>query len=207
MGEYHKEAVLKEEKKPRISRKVWVTLGVVAGVIAVVAIGGGVALWNYHEEPAFCSTFCHIMGPYVDSWTDSDLLANAHAEADVTCLDCHEPTLDEQIQEVIVYVQGDYSVPLPELRTSKDWCFRCHEHEAYAEVAELTKDYTIDGELHNPHDPHADVVSVTTEDFECRNCHSMHKESVGVEFCYECHHERTFTSCQGSDCHVENEGF
>jgi hypothetical protein len=198
---------LQERQKPKRKRKLWRIVAIVAGVILVAGIVGGALLWNYHKKPQFCSTFCHIMQPYVVSWNGSDLSAHAHGQAGITCLDCHEPTIQEQVQEVVAYVKQDYATPLAEPKFSQEWCLRCHDHDSYADLAERTKDYTIDGELQNPHDPHAGVETVSHKPYDCSNCHKVHKESPGVDFCYECHHDGGFISCQGSDCHEAGEGF
>ena len=67
----------------------------IAGIAAVVIVIAGVALWNYHEQPQFCA-ICHIMQPYLESWESPPLLAQAHAEENITCLECHEPTIQQQ---------------------------------------------------------------------------------------------------------------
>lgn len=69
------------------------------------------AAWKYHEQPQFCAT-CHIMEPYLESWVSSDYGAHAHAVEDATCLECHEPTTQQQVDELVVYMQGDFTVPL-----------------------------------------------------------------------------------------------
>ncbi|NIN65561.1 MAG: hypothetical protein GTO63_12865 [Anaerolineae bacterium] len=52
------------------------------------------------------------MEPYPSSCQESDFGANYHAEYYVSCLDCHVTTLEQQVHELVVYVQGDYEVPL-----------------------------------------------------------------------------------------------
>jgi len=86
---------------------------VIAVLLGVVVIGGvgAVAAWKYHEQPQFCAT-CHIMEPYLESWVSSDYGAHAHAVEDATCLECHEPTTQQQVDELVVYMQGDFTVPL-----------------------------------------------------------------------------------------------
>ena len=37
-------------------------------IIAIVAVGGGVML-KWHEQPSFCSTFCHIENTYVANYS------------------------------------------------------------------------------------------------------------------------------------------
>jgi nitrate/TMAO reductase-like tetraheme cytochrome c subunit len=143
---------------------------VVAVLLAVVVLGGvgAVGLWQYHEQPEFCAT-CHIMDPYLKSWQASDYGVHAHAEHDVACLDCHEPTIQQQMNELMIYVQGDYEVPLKPLKYPSEECLECHEHGSYDEVVAMTAH--LDEEVGaNPHDSHYGEM-------ECRLCHKMHQES------------------------------
>ncbi len=146
-------------------------------LLAVVAVGGvgAVGFWQYHERPEFCAT-CHIMQPYLESWQESDYGAYAHATHDVTCLECHEPTIDQQVNELVVYVQGDYEIPLQEREYPMEFCFDCHEpneHTSYEEVVELTADLDL-----NPHDSHVGQP-------DCGICHKMHE--LSEDYCAECH--------------------
>ena len=173
----------------------------IAGVVLVASVAA-VGLWEYHEQPQFCGTFCHIMEPYVESWTDSHLLANAHAETGVTCLDCHEPTLEQQLDELIVYVKNDYKEPLKQREFDNEWCLRCHEHGSYEDIIERTKDYSVNGQQVNPHDPPMDMLAnVGQEHFDCYSCHEMHGESATINFCFGCHMSSTFQSCTADGCH------
>ena len=140
----------------------------------------GVMFWEYHKQPEFCAT-CHIMEPYLETWEQPNYGAYAHAEYDVACLDCHEPTLEQQVHELVVFVTGDYEDPLPEMRYPKEDCYGCHmpesEHETYEQIVERTAGLweTIGA---NPHDSHYG-------DMECRLCHKMHRESE--DYCAQCH--------------------
>jgi cytochrome c nitrite reductase small subunit len=155
-----------------MSRKKKVVVGVVLGVVVIGSVGA-VGFWQYHEQPQFCAT-CHIMDPYLESWESSEYGAHAHGVEGVVCLDCHEPTLDQQVNELVVYMQGDYEIPLEELEYSKEECFDCHELESNEELIELTADLEL-----NPHDsPHLGEL-------DCQLCHSMHEESV--DYCARCH--------------------
>jgi cytochrome c nitrite reductase small subunit len=150
---------------------------VVIAVAGVVVIGGvgAVGLWTYHEQPQFCAT-CHIMQPYLESWVSSDYGAYAHALEGVTCLDCHEPTTQQQVDELVVYMQGDFMVPLEERQFGTQFCFDCHEaneHTRYEEVVQLTADMEL-----NPHESHLGEL-------ECEVCHKMHGASE--DYCANCH--------------------
>ncbi len=156
--------------------KKWITVIIVLCVVVVVGGGGAAYLWNYHEQPQFCGT-CHIMDPYLESWQSSELGANAHAEYDIACLDCHVPTLEQQVNELVVYVQGDYEIPLRELKYPKESCYECHEHGTYEEIVEMTADLEETAGA-NPHASHYGEM-------ECRLCHKMHKASE--DYCAQCH--------------------
>lgn len=157
-----------------MSKKKIVVIGVLLGVVLIGAVGA-VGLWKYHEDPQFCAT-CHIMDPYLESWQASDYGAYAHAVEDVTCLDCHVPTVEQQVNELVVYMQGDFAVPLEELEVSEEFCFGCHEpneHTSYEEVIQLTAGLEL-----NPHDSHLGEL-------ECDLCHKMHGASE--DYCAQCH--------------------
>lgn len=171
-------------------RRVLVIVGIAVVVIAIA----GVAFWEYHEQPQFCAT-CHIMDSYLESWESSSLLVHDHAEENITCLDCHEPTIEQQVHELVVFVQGDYRDPLKMRKFPDDECLECHEHGSYEDIIQRTANYTVNGQKVNPHDPH---ISNENE-FKCYHCHKMHRESPGLDYCYGCHHSGELVSC--SECH------
>ena len=189
---------MQKRQNPNKRRNRWVIVGGAAAVIIIASVAG----WTYHEQPQFCAT-CHIMQPYLASWNGSDFLAQAHAEADIACLDCHEPTIQQQVDEAIKFVKKDYEDPLKGREFPDEWCLRCHEHGSYEELIQRTQDYTVDGKKVNPHDPHAGLEGVDQAQIECRRCHKIHKESRGIDYCYGCHHSCTFESCSSIGCHGE----
>lgn len=150
-----------------INRKV---LLIVILVVVVVGAGGGIFMVKASDKPAFC-TSCHIMKPYYDSWHDSNLLANKHADADVTCHDCHEASISIQAEEGIKFVSGNYKTPLDKRVFSKQLCLDCHDD--FASIKANTE-----LEESNPHDSHNGKQ-------ECNLCHSMHQESKVM--CAQCH--------------------
>lgn len=191
----------------------------IAGIVLALAAVGSVAIWAYHGEPQFCSV-CHIMKPYLASWNEPGTLANAHAKAEVECLDCHEQAAGQQVESLVKFVRGDYKVPLEQRKFTKEWCFRCHG--SYEDLIEQTKYYTLNGKRVNPHayrvDPKApgpDIYKTDpkapdphgTEDgeLECYSCHQMHGGSASsVESCYSCHHDAIFTTgCVLGNCHSD----
>ena len=177
-----------------------VGLPAVVFAIAGAGIAGGVALWNYHEQPQFCADLCHMQQPYLDSWQTSK-----HAEKGVTCLQCHDTPPPQMAVELIRYVTNEYATPLTEQKYLEAWCVRCHEHASYVDLIERTKDYVINGQKINPHDfkvnledPFAPHDSEKGE-LDCYRCHKMHNESPGFTYCYQCHHGGTFQKCE--NCH------
>jgi cytochrome c nitrite reductase small subunit len=175
-----------------------IVLIVGSAVAVVVAAVAGQALWKYHENPEFC-VLCHVMDPYLASWQGSDLLANTHAQSDLACLDCHEPTIPQQVSEVFKYVTKQYEQPLAPVQFPNEFCLSCKEHGSYEDLAERTKAYVVNGQLMNPHDPHPNPDPRIPEHFECWHCHSMHKTSRGIDYCWGCHHGGEFEDCR--DCH------
>lgn len=188
-------------KKKRGKKRLLTILGIVAAVLIVAGVGG----WKWHEQPSFCGTVCHkVMAEYVDTWEQDGLLANSHADADVVCLDCHEPTLSEQVAEVATYVKGEYTTPLKQVTFEDDFCYRCHEDRETLIAA--TANYATDaGITINPHerkvnkanfdDPHGEDATYPP----CATCHSMHDDSPGIEYCFSCHHAENFDPC--TTCH------
>jgi len=146
--------------------------------IPVIIPLAGWGMWEYYETPQFCGNTCHIMQPYVESWQGEDLSAAAHAAAGVTCLDCHLPTREEQVEQIKMYINGDYDLPLETRTYDNNWCFRCHEHGSYDEIRELTAHYkeTLNRNPHQP--PHF-------TDMACHACHKMHQP--GEIYCNQCH--------------------
>lgn len=160
----------------------------VAGVIVVVAAVAGIAGWIWHEQPSFCGTVCHnVMGSYVEGYESGDpsLLVSQHAQLNDTCLDCHEPTIGEQMSELGAYVAGAYRIPLEESGIgTREFCMRAGCHDDWDAVVEATSNwkgtetvYNPAG-IYNPHDNHRG-------DSDCGSCHQVHGQSK--LYCVECH--------------------
>lgn len=157
-----------------MSKRRIVIIGVLLGVVVIGGVGA-IRFWEYHERPEFCG-ICHIMEPYLVSWEDSEYGSYAHAVEDVTCLECHDPTVEQQVHELVVYMQGDFTVPLEEREYGNEFCFDCHEtneHTSYEEVIQLTADLEL-----NPHGSHLGQL-------ECEICHKMH--GLSEDYCADCH--------------------
>lgn len=221
MEESKKEAAEQKAKKPRSKKRVGIVAGVVAAV--VVAAGAGALVW--HEQPSFCNAICHTpMDGYLetymaepgqaatDKWGNevadaSGMLAAQHRTNDsgANCLDCHVPTMSEQLTEGGEWVSGNYtlveqdggsanlternSTQLTEARgTDADsFCLRsgCHVNDdgsvmTREDLTKLTAKESDDPAviIRNPHSWQHGAQA-------CTDCHKAHRASVLI--CTECH--------------------
>lgn len=184
--------------KTKRTKKAPIAIGV---VVVLIAAGAGFFVW--HEQPSFCNAICHTpMDSFVetydsepgsatvDKWgneveNSNGMLSVVHKEEGYGCLDCHVPSMEEQIAEGLGWVTGNYSFPLEEktltdlvaargLTNSEEFCLNpsCHD----LTMDELESKYS-DLEV-NPHEfYHGDL--------ECSDCHKAHRASVMV--CSQCH--------------------
>lgn len=177
---------VKGDAKARASskrpRKKWpVTIGVAVAVVAVAAAG----FWAWHEQPSFCNAICHSpMDAYVDGYyEDASLEAYAHQQVGVTCLQCHEAKLDEQIHEGLVWVSGNFGteengmLSTVGVRSDAKMCATsgCHDLE---EVVAATENWGGEAGV-NPHESHQGYA------IDCGNCHGVHGTSY--LYCNTCH--------------------
>lgn len=176
---------------------------IVVGVVVAVLIAAGAGFWVWHEQPSFCNAICHTpMDPYnatfdqaldsegVDKWGNtventSSMLCVTHAAEGLACLDCHVPTLGEQISEGMNWISGNYVYPLEErdleelveargIKDSDEFCLNeaCHS-QTREDLAAATADMK-----RNPHvGQHGKVA--------CSECHKAHRSSV--MYCSQCH--------------------
>ena len=122
-----------------------------------------------------CSS-CHPDA--VKAEADPELLAYSHAEAGVTCTDCHDvPDLQE------IHKDFTSTTTMPEFIYEQSFCLKCHV--SYAALIALTADSTAfmtpTGEAINPHDTHLGEA-------DCNKCHRIQEKSPGIMYCYLCHH-------------------
>lgn len=165
-------------------RKAWTVVGVVAAVIIVAGLGFNA----WHNTPGFCNSICHKpMDVYVDTYRSGDMgmLAAAHANANLSCLDCHEAKLTEQITEVMAWTSDDF--PMTDdgylnndtsQFASKENCLKsgCHDWNM---VVKGTWGFSGNDEKYNPHSSHQDGS------IECSDCHKSHVKST--LYCAKCH--------------------
>ena len=160
---------------------------IVLSVLAVVVIAVLVAFLHWHEEPSFCSTFCHQpMDYYVDGYYSEDpaLSSANHAEAGVTCLGCHwsQAKLLDLVHEVVMFATDSFTNPLPDQKqfVNDEFCGACHDGETAP-----TKESVTEGWTYDPHNIPTDVSMHEGQDFTCGSCHSIHKQSTLT--CASCH--------------------
>lgn len=176
---------------------------IVVGVVVVVLIAAGAGFWVWHEQPSFCNAICHTpMDGYnetydqplntagVDKWGNEventrSMLAVTHKALGKTCMNCHVPTLSEQIGEGIGWVTGNYVFPLEErslddlveargLEDSDEFCLNeaCHN---------ITRDDLIEATSDMKRNPHVAQHGKVA----CSECHKAHRASVN--YCSSCH--------------------
>ena len=197
-----------KKQKKRKSKKLFIILG----VVVVVLIGAGAGVWVWHDEPSFCNAICHTpMDPYYrtfnyatgqaaqDKWENeipnaSAMLAVTHRENGIDCLDCHVPTLGEQITEAISWITSNYKYPLSERRlkdltaardlTADEFCLNesCHHVSSH------------DG---SPITSRADLKAVTSD--LARN---VHIGQHGAVECGECHKAHRASTISCTSCHL-----
>lgn len=196
-------------------KKKWIVAGVVA-VVLVVACGG---MWIWHGQPSFCAAICHTpMDPYLATYeaqpgtvasdkygeqveNASGMLSATHrVDANAGCMDCHVPTLSEQVSEGMAWVSGNYTLEanntyggvLSERSDAQLTAARGTDGDAFClksgchvnadgsvmtrdDLAKLTSDMTL-----NPH-------QVEHGEMACTDCYKAHRASVNQ--CSRCHLE------------------
>ena len=205
------------KKSEKTGKKKW---PMVVAIVAVVLVAAGAGFWVWHGTPGFCAAICHTpMDSYLDTYENGNfdkygnevdaagqksMMALVHKNADGTkCLDCHVPTLSEQIGEGISWVTGDYVIAgeqkngsgmtyldkksLADLtaasgNTADSFCMNeaCHTNAdgsvmTRADLKELTAGLS---ESRNPH-------NFQHGDYDCGVCHQAHAQSIN--YCSSCH--------------------
>lgn len=125
----------KKKRKKMSRKKFWSIIG----IVVVVLVIAGAGMWKWHEEPSFCSTFCHIEADYVANYSQEQgvqgtdkygnpvsntnaMMSVLHRSNDTTakpeikCVDCHVPNMEELAHDGVNFVSGNYYLP----RTERD---------------------------------------------------------------------------------------
>ncbi len=196
-----------ENTRSKRKRRKW---PFVLALVAVIVFAAGVSGFVWHEEPSFCGAICHTpMNEYLatynsepgangtDKWGDNvdntrGMLSVTHKAHGKTCLDCHVPTIEEQLSEGVKWVSGDYIFPLEErtltdLTKARDleadqFCLNdsCHHLGDNGKIIKTREDLqaTTNDLMRNPH--------VTQhQKFDCGTCHKAHRPST--MYCSSCH--------------------
>lgn len=167
-----------KERKKLLSRK---TILIIIVIAVLIVAGTGVGLLKASEKPDFCAK-CHNMEPYYASWNDSNLLANGHEQAGVTCHDCHQESLFAKMNEGLKYITGDYQIPMEKHNFgTKEMCFQCHSSAGTGSPKGDTFDTATSKTAFEEGNPHANHNGV----LDCNECHNMHRQSEVM--CVECH--------------------
>ena len=177
----------------------------IVGIVVVVLVIAGIGAFAWHNTPGFCGTVCHdTMNYYSTSYANdpttlayqhghitgkgADTLRDGVADKNNACLDCHPASTGEQIKEVGMTIDGDYTIDTDgklviedgHYNADKEFCLQCHD---YDKVIQATANYN--GGKHdgasgtfNPHASHQG-------DLECGTCHSVHGTSK--LYCTSCH--------------------
>ena len=164
-------------KNPRV---VWMTRiktfivrrGVLLLLILLVLADTAYAGWQLtYTQPKLICNMCHNIQPYVESYSTSHYLDHVHAEANVSCKDCHHVTPLLAATEAFTYITGNAQDPMRETTLPKEACLQCHR--SYESLAERTS-----GLEPNPHDSHLGEL-------DCSICHKAHRASE--VYCTQCH--------------------
>jgi len=157
----------------------WLKISVIANIVMVigvlVAIAGAAIIHQSDTNPTFCAT-CHIMQDKVDSYLNGTNLDHIHAEAGVTCKECHSDyTIPDEINGAVAYITSNYAVDengqLPQRDFGDEICTQCHGSR---ENVEIQTDFLY----YNPHFTRMGI-------FTCNTCHLSHGEQI--DYCSTCH--------------------
>jgi hypothetical protein len=187
---------------------------IVWGIVIVVIVVLGIGFNAWHNTPGFCNAICHTPMDYtVETLSSNDptLGVTVHAQSGEECLDCHVPTLNEQVSEATKWMSGDYYyddatqmlyeekdgqlIDYSDVIPNEQFCLRsgCHDVTTLDELKNKTSDMAL-----NPHDfsQHGYV--------NCGDCHKMHRQSVLI--CTQCHGEAVAEVPDGWAASTDNEG-
>jgi len=151
-----------ESPAPQRGRAAWtrrlLRLGIIAGVLVVVATMVVVGAEYYTSQPTFCGS-CHIMDPYYESWHN-----DVHSSTDqgqAYCVDCHyapgqQHTFEAKfrgLSQAASYFSGRSGAGRPKAHVRDNSCLRsgCHGDLAY-----MGKDYPL-GTVEFSHAKHLDT--------------------------------------------------
>lgn len=219
MSEDKKNEAGQASPQPKRHKKLYIALGVVA---VVVVAGLGFNAW--HSTPQFCDAICHTpMDAYVPTYTDGnvdkygndldetqsmgmmshlhEVTQTADGKSAASCIDCHEPTIGEQVTEGMHWVTGNVQVAGENKKgdtilTSRSFDQLTEARGANAEAFCLKSGCHVNADGSDMQ--RSDLVAATADlsatrnphlaqhgELPCGTCHKGHSQSVN--YCSQCH--------------------
>ena len=154
-------------------KRIYILIGLV--VAAIVGFFAFHQVEKASHKPGFC-IMCHNMQPEYDSFVKGDMLAKKHNDANVTCHDCHVPTIGEQLNELRMYATGNFEMPTLQRGFKNEQCIGCHKVD---EIRKKTLHY-------DKSNPHEGAHNKDNEMLECQSCHAVHHPQK-LNTCTSCH--------------------
>ena len=121
----------------------------VVGAVAVLMLGAGFAgIAGATDQPGFCGSACHEMGPFHSAWAEGP-------HKDISCIECHvDPGTIARMEhkvvalkEVAAHVKGDYAFPQAEPPSvPSERCKRCHSDVKLTSTGFSHDDHAARGE-------------------------------------------------------------
>ncbi len=135
--------------------------------IAVAVVIGGVAfagIAKATDQPGFCGSACHEMGPFHSAWTQG-------AHKNIACVECHVDAgqiarMEHKVaalKEVAAHVSGDPKFPLEKVTpVPSERCKRCHPNVTLTSTGFSHVDHAKRGECYTCHTTVGHNVSVAS---------------------------------------------
>lgn len=153
---------------------------ITASICIILGLASMALIWvrDSSRNPEFWGRYhAGTASVYYDTWKSSDFSASTHAQAAVTCQDCHPTTFAQSVSLFLGSLTGQSALAQGEgemqAEYSDEECLDCHG--SYERVAQQTAYKAA-----NPHESH-----LIGEPLECVTCHKMHEPSQ--DYCAECH--------------------
>jgi len=200
--------------------------------VAFLAVG---AFLDYHQNPKFCGTTCHVMEPYYESYIDpkNNAIMQAHVSNNITCLDCHTgPGLVGQIdpwlsvpKETYSLVTGDYDPDNLHGFVPVRNCMKgCHDRMDWLITASMGRgaNFTIVNgstvwptqQIWHPFTSNGTDFTLLLDRETCVDCHDQRLNGIGFtrDACPVCHdltveelNLHRDQTCGMEDCHTQPE--
>lgn len=210
-----------KHKDPKRRRNRWIAVG----VIVVVVVIAGVGLMKWHDTPGFCGAICHTpMDAYVATYTEGNvdkygndldatqskgMMSRLHEElkkgdgtSAASCIDCHEPSVGEQVTEGMHWVTGNVETAGENKKGDTILESRSFDQLTAARGAKYSEQLCLKSGCHVNADgsdmQRSDLVKATAGlsrtrnphvaqhgELACETCHKGHSQSIN--YCSQCH--------------------